>query len=259
MRNKQMITNDDLEEQRRFYKTKFKKLNWIPLPDEIIVQALRAYPAFWFISSQGYVLSLSGKNPRILKPGYCTCGVLHENGKRYNSDWKLRFKPFRPVYSEAQVASGKLITVRLSNIVAEHFPRQYIPEEYKDEPIENHHCIPKSFYAQDQGREANRTSNMRQIPATIHKKLTKLQNKTFEQKQQSIDEATEGKPQFYATQETLQQILKNLLADNPSPIVVKEIYADSNPQSKPEFIDIGDDIEFTTKDTNEQQEGSEEQ
>ena len=89
--------------------------------------------------------------------------------------------------------------------------------------------------------------------------MTKLQNKTFEQKQQSIDEATEGKPQFYATQETLQQILKNLLADNPSPIVVKEIYADSNPQSKPEFIDIGDDIEFTTKDTNEQQEGSEEQ
>lgn len=244
MQNVQMTNNDDLEEQRRFYQEKFERLNWIPLPGEEIVQANQKYPSYWFVSSQGYVLSMRGKRPRILKPGYCTCGVLHENGKRYNFDWKLSFRAFSPIYLEEQVNSRRRITVRLSTIVAEHFPRQYIPEKYKKEPIENHHCTPKSFYAPDQGMEANRASNMRQIPASVHKKITKLQSKTFEQKLQSANEATEGKPQFYATQETLQQILKNLLADNQSPVVVKEIYADSNPQSRPEFIDIGDDIRF---------------
>lgn len=149
--------------------------------------------------------------------------------------------------------------VRLHKIISEHFPRVYVPEGCEEKPSHTHHCKPVSLFAPDQAEEANRADNLRKTVDSTHIQLTRLQNKTLEQKQQSIDEAMEGKPQFYATQETLQQILKNLLADNPSPIVVKEIYADSNPQSKPEFIDIGSDIEFTTKDTDEQQEGGEEQ
>ncbi|HJD39807.1 MAG TPA: hypothetical protein H9913_07240 [Candidatus Blautia stercoripullorum] len=186
-----------------------------------------------------------GKNPRILKPGYCTCGVLHENGKRYNSDWKLSFKAFSPVYSEAQVASGKLITVRLSSIVAEHFPRQYIPEEYKDEPIENHHCTPKSFYAPDQGREANRASNMRQIPATIHKKLTKLQNKTFEQEQQAINEAIANKTQIETEPGTLESLLKVLLILGVEPeSAVLQTYSQNG---ETDFIDITRNINLLFK------------
>lgn len=245
MKTKQMTSNDDLEEQRRFYQKKFESLNWIPGPDEIIIQALPQFPCYWFISSQGYVLSMFGKNPRILKPGYCTCGVLHENGKRYNSDWKLSFKAFSPVYSEAQVASGKLITVRLSSIVAEHFPRQYIPEEYKDEPIENHHCTPKSFYAPDQGREANRASNMRQIPATIHKKLTKLQNKTFEQEQQAINEAIADKTQIETEPGTLESLLKVLLILGVEPeSAVLQTYSQNG---ETDFIDITRNINLLFK------------
>ena len=245
MKTKQMTSNDDLEEQRRFYQKKFESLNWIPGPDEIIIQALPQFPCYWFISSQGYVLSMFGKNPRILKPGYCTCGVLHENGKRYNSDWKLSFKAFSPVYSEAQVASGKLITVRLSSIVAEHFPRQYIPEEYKDEPIENHHCTPKSFYAPDQGREANRASNMRQIPATIHKKLTKLQNKTFEQEQQAINEAIANKTQIETEPGTLESLLKVLLILGVEPeSAVLQTYSQNG---ETDFIDITRNINLLFK------------
>lgn len=245
MKNKQMISNDDLEEQRRFYKAKFESLNWIPGPDEIIIQALPQFPCYWFISSQGYVLSMFGKNPRILKPGYCTCGVLHENGKRYNSDWKLSFKAFSPVYPEERVASGKLITVRLSSIVAEHFPRQYTPEEFKDEPIENHHCTPKSFYAPDQGREANRASNMRQIPATIHKKLTKLQNKTFEQEQQAINEAIADKIQKETEPGTLESLLKVLLTLGIEPeSAVLQTY---NQNGETDFIDITRNINLLFK------------
>lgn len=247
MKTKQMTSNDDLEEQRRFYQKKFESLNWIPGPDEIIIQALPQFPCYWFISSQGYVLSMFGKNPRILKPGYCTCGVLHENGKRYNSDWKLSFKAFSPVYSEAQVASGKLITVRLSSIVAEHFPRQYIPEEYKDEPIENHHCTPKSFYAPDQGREANRASNMRQIPATIHKKMTKLQNKTFEQEQQAINEAIADKTQLNVEPGTLESLLKVLLTlgIGPESAILQEYFQDGSTKR----IDITSNINLLFKGT----------
>lgn len=247
MKNKQMISNDDLEEQRRFYRKKFESLNWIPLPDEQIVQAFPAYPSFWFVSSRGYVLSLSHKNPRILKPGYYRCGTLHENGKRYNSDWNLRFKAFSPLYPEAHVTSGKLITVRLSSIVAEHFPRQYIPEEYKDEPIENHHCTPKSFYAPDQGREANKASNMRQIPATIHKKLTKLQNKTFEQEQQAINEAIADKTQIETEPGTLESLLKVLLTlgVKPESAILQEYFQDGSTKR----IDITSNINLLFKGT----------
>lgn len=245
MKTKQMTSNDDLEEQRRFYKAKFESLNWIPLPDEQIVQAFPAYPPFWFVSSRGYVLSLSHKNPRILKPGYYRCGTLHENGKRYNSDWNLRFKAFSPLYPETHVTSGKLITVRLSSIVAEHFPRQYIPEEYKDEPIENHHCTPKSFYAPDQGREANRASNMRQIPATIHKKLTKLQNKTFEQEQQAINEAIADKTQIETEPGTLESLLKVLLILGVEPeSAVLQTYSQNG---ETDFIDITRNINLLFK------------
>lgn len=244
--NKKEPNEEDLQQRREYYKKKFESLNWIPLPDEIIVQSHLQYPPFWFVSSRGYVLSLSHKNPRILKPGYYRCGTLHENGERYNSDWNLRFKAFSPVYSEAQVASGKLITVRLSSIVAEHFPRQYIPEEYKkDEPIENHHCTPKSFYAPDQGREANRASNMRQIPATIHKKLTKLQNKTFEQEQQAINEAIADKTQIETEPGTLESLLKVLLILGVEPeSAVLQTYSQNG---ETDFIDITRNINLLFK------------
>lgn len=237
----------NLEEQRLFYAEKFEGLNWILQPGEQIVQASTKYPPYWFVSSMGYVLSLRGKSPKKLKPGFSRCGLRNKNGDRYNPDWTLRFAPFLPVYSEEQVSSGKLVTVRLAKIIGEHFPQVYDSPEYEGEPWELHHCEGKQHFTPEQGEECNRAENLRWTRRPVHKKLTKLQNRTFEQKQQDMNEAMANKPQIEIEPGTLENILKVLLTLGVKPeAAVLQTYF---PNGDTESIDITRNINLLFKDT----------
>ena len=65
MRQGKNITRED-------YKRKFDKLmetfNFIPQAGEEIVQCREPYPAYWFVSNKGYVLSVSGNGIKYIAP-----------------------------------------------------------------------------------------------------------------------------------------------------------------------------------------------
>lgn len=246
------IKDMSLEEQRLFYQKKFERLNWIPLPNEQIVQANERYPPYWFITSRGRVISLLRDKPKILKPGFNRCGSRNKSGERYNPDWTHRFKPFLPVYSEEQVNSGKRITVRLGKLVAEHFSRVCDSPEYEGEPWDLHHCEAKKNFAPDQGAECNRAENLRWVRKPVHKGITKLQNKSFKQEQQDIARAIEGKPQLNVPSGTLESLTKVLqvLGIEPESAILQTYDQDG----KTDFIDITNNINLLFNDppSNEQ-------
>lgn len=248
-----------LEEQRAYYKAKFERATWATLPDEQIVQAHKSYPAYWFVSSRGYVVSVYGKEPRKLKIRYDTCGLKDKNGDRRRSSWYLQFKPFPPVYPQEQVESGNNIHVRLHVLINAHFPRTYVPEGYGEESSQIHHCEPVSSFASDQAEEANRARNLRGTVAPVHNHFTKAERQTLEKNMQQLDKLTKGVPVAHASQEFLFGLLRNLLGDNPTPEVIMEKYPNNDLQSKPILTDGGTDIGFTLREDSENQDKLEEE
>ena len=258
MKNRQMISNDDLEEQRRFYQKKFESLNWIPLPDEQIVQANAPYPCYWYVSSRGYVLSVYGKEPQKLKPALNWCGSKNKKGKRTRKEYLLGY------YTD-ESGEKEFHCVRLHKIMSEHFPRTYVPEGCEEKPSHTHHCKPISSFAPEQFEEANRAKNLRKTVECVHNQFTKAERQTLEENMQQLDKLAKGVPVAHASQEFFFGFLRNLLGDNPTPEVIMEKYPNNDPQSKPIATDGGTDIgfilreDFENKDTDEQQEGGEEQ
>lgn len=247
------IKDMTLEEQRAYYKAKFERATWATLPDEQIIQAHESYPPYWFVSSQGYVVSVYYKEPRKLKIRYDTCGLKNKNGDRHRSSWYLQFKPFPPVYPQEQVESGNNIHVRLHVLINAHFPRTYIPEGCEEEPSQTHHCEPVSSFAPDQAEEANRAENLRKTVDSVHNYFTKAGRQTLEENMQRLDKLSKGVPVVHASQEVLFGLLNSLIENNPTPEVIIEKYPDNDPQSKPISTDGGTDISFILREDFENQ------
>lgn len=241
------IKEMNLEEQREYYRAKFEQSNWATLPGEEIVQVHLSYPAYWFVSSRGYVVSVHGKTPHKLKPRYGKCGKRSKTGERNRSEWYLQFKPFLPVYPLEQVESGNNVHVRLHVLINAHFPRTYIPEGHENERMCIHHCESASSFAPDQGEEANRAGNLRKTVESTHIQLTKLQNKTFEQEQQAINEATADKTQIETEPGILESLLKVLLTLDvkPESAILQEYFQDGSTKR----IDITSNINLLFKGT----------
>lgn len=239
------IKEMSLDEQRAYYKAKFEQATWAMKPKEQIIQAHESYPPYWFVSSEGYVVSVYDKEPRKLKTRYDKCGLKDKNGDRRRSNWYLQFKPFLPVYPVEQVESGNNVHVRLHVLINAHFPRTYIPEGHENERMCIHHCESASSFAPDQGEEANRAGNLRKTVESTHIQLTKLQNKTFEQEQQAINEAIADKTQIETEPGTLESLLKVLLILGVEPeSAVLQTY---NQNGETDFIDITRNINLLFK------------
>lgn len=165
MRQGKNITRED-------YKRKFDKLmetfNFIPQAGEEIVQCREPYPAYWFVSNKGYVLSVSGNGIKYIAPAIKKTGVKNKNGERSGRDW----------YVNSSAINGKKTSVSIHKIVADHFCINEFSGDYEGD---THHIIKKNSFADNQWKECNEAANLQKLPTEIHQELTQYSKKQPEQ------------------------------------------------------------------------------
>ena len=80
---------------REDYLKKWEKLmetfNFIPQAGEEIVQCKEPYPAYWFVSNKGYVLSVWGNGIKYIAPVIKRTGAKNKNGERPGRDWYYNY------------------------------------------------------------------------------------------------------------------------------------------------------------------------
>lgn len=165
MRQGKNITRED-------YKRKFDKLmetfNFIPQAGEEIVQCREPYPAYWFVSNKGYVMSVSGNGIKYIAPAIKRTGVKNKNGERSGRDW----------YVNSSAINGKKTSVSIHKIVADHF----LTNEFTGNcDGDTHHIIKKNSFADNQWKECNEADNLQKLPTEIHQELTQYSKKQPEQ------------------------------------------------------------------------------
>lgn len=156
---------------REDYKQKFEKLmetfNFIPQDGEEIVQCKEPYPAYWFVSNKGYVMSVWGNGIKYIAPRIHKTGRKNKNGERAGRDWQYNYS-----------TNSKITTISIHKIVADHF---CINEFSGDCSGDVHHIIKKNSFADNQWKECNEADNMQKLPPEIHDELTIYAKKQPEQ------------------------------------------------------------------------------
>ena len=133
------------------------RLNYIPEEGEVIVQANKNYPQYWFISNKGRVFTVSRNCKNILKP---YCGRVGRNRKR--KQWTLH-------------RTQKKI-VPIHRLVLEHFcPDEIERIVSQGKEWDGHHVIPVTRFSKDQPQFANRLSNLQVVEAERHKRANRYQ------------------------------------------------------------------------------------
>lgn len=190
---------------RQQYSDKFDKqmerFNYIPQPGEMIHQCSAPYPDYWFLSNKGYLFSAYFDDARILKPHFRETGVKNKEGKRTGQDWYYEYK----VEGEKNNRH-----ISMHKLMAEIF----VEDEFvSDEERDVHHIQKRTSFDVSQPQFCNRAENLQRIPTPIHKQATYYGSKTMEEldkeTQKKIDES--GCPQYFFTQQQLQQILETAL------------------------------------------------
>lgn len=153
---------------REDYKQKFDNLmetfNFIPQAGEEIVQCKEPYPAYWFVSNKGYVMSVWGHGLKFLSPAIHKTGSKNKNGERPGREWKY--------------SNGKMTNIAVHKIVADHF----LTNEFtSDQSGDVHHIAKKSSFGDDEWKECNSADNMQRLPPEIHNELTQYSRRTPEQ------------------------------------------------------------------------------
>lgn len=143
---------------------------------ESIVQCHAPYPAYWFVSSLGYVISIHGKTIKLLKANHRYIGKKNADGQRKGQDWYFEYKVDGEEYNRH---------VTVHRIVAEHF----LGLDTEDDSLEVHHIKKKNSFDPTQSEECNRADNLQVLPAEIHKKATKCGNRTQDQIEEKIQNA----------------------------------------------------------------------
>lgn len=156
---------------REDYLKKWEKLmetfNFIPQAGEKIVQCKEPYPAYWFVSNKGYVLSVWGNGIKYIAPRIHKTGRKNKNGEREGRDWQYNYS-----------TNSKITTISIHKIIADHF---LINEFTGESSGDVHHIVKKNSFADNQWKECNEADNMQKLPPEIHDELTIYAKKQPEQ------------------------------------------------------------------------------
>lgn len=156
---------------REDYLKKWEKLmetfNFIPQAGEEIVQCKEPYPAYWFVSNKGYVLSVWGQGLKFLSPLIHRTGSKNKNGQKAGREWNYNY-----------LCEKKKTVVPVHRIIADHF---LINEFTCDHSEEVHHVVKRSSFADDDWKKCNEAENLQKLPRKVHKELTQYSKKQPEQ------------------------------------------------------------------------------
>lgn len=148
---------------REQYQEKFINLleetNYQLQDGEKIIQCKDPYPAYWFVSNKGYLLSVYGKTIKHVKARYRTTGKTSGN-------WFYTYVN----------KSGKRKNVTVHTLFAEHFLGY---ERNKD--LEVHHIKKSKSFSSDELEKCNSVENLQVLPKQIHQKATKIGSHTKDQ------------------------------------------------------------------------------
>lgn len=148
---------------REQYQEKFINLleetNYQLQDGEEIRQCKDPYPAYWFVSNKGYLLSVAGKTIKHVKARYRTTGKTSGN-------WFYTYVN----------KSGKRKNVTVHTLFAEHFLGY---ERNKD--LEVHHIKKSKSFSSDELEKCNCVANLQVLPKDIHQKATKIGSHTQDQ------------------------------------------------------------------------------
>lgn len=171
MKQKKNITRQD-------YLKKWEKLmeafNFIPQAGEKIVQCKEPYPAYWFVSNKGYVVSVCGNGIKYIAPGIKRTGPKNKNGERAGRDWFYNTR-----------INGKKTNISVHKIVADHFCLNEFTGDYSGD---THHIRKKNSFKDNEWKECNSADNMQNLPPEYHEELTQYARKPAEQIEAEMDQ-----------------------------------------------------------------------
>ena len=186
------------EKTKEFYKKKFDDLrqhtyNFIPQEDEIFKQCDGiTEPSYWFISNYGRLFSVYYKNEPLkrISVNYTKSGT-----ERKQHDW-----------SYVTQYKGKQREPRLHRLVAKYFLKNEFDgyAEVEGEPLEVHHILPESTFAEDEPFKANRSDNLQILPKSVHREVSHIDR--FEKKISEQDTI----PVYLITPQLIQAIQKHI-------------------------------------------------
>lgn len=156
------------------YQEKFIRLleetNYQLQDGEEIRQCKDPYPAYWFVSNKGYLLSVAGKNIKTVKANYRKTGKSNKDGARSGGNW----------YYEYKIPGEKWNTkVTVHTLIAEHFLGY---ERNKD--LEVHHIKKSKSFFVEESEKCNCVDNLQVLPKQIHQRATKIGSHTQDQIEQ---------------------------------------------------------------------------
>ena len=160
------------EYQEKFIRL-LKETNYQLQDGEEIRQCKDPYPAYWFVSNKGYLLSVAGKNIKTVKANYRKTGKSNKDGARPGGNW----------YYEYKTPGGKWNTkVTVHTIIAEHFLGY---ERNKD--LEVHHIKKSKSFFVEESEKCNCVDNLQVLPKQIHQRATYYGGHTQDQISQEQD------------------------------------------------------------------------
>lgn len=162
--NKKKFTKED-------YAAKMERLlketNYQLQDREELIQCKDPYPAYWFVSNKGYLLSVAGKTIKHVKANYRTTGKSNKDGAKNGQNW----------YYEYRTPGKKWNTkVTAHTLFAEYFLGY---ERNKD--LEVHHIKKSKSFSRDESEKCNCIDNLQVLPKQIHQKATKIGSHTQDQ------------------------------------------------------------------------------
>lgn len=162
---------------KKQYQEKFNRLleetNYQLQEGEKIVQCKDPYPAYWFVSNKGYLLSVAGKNIKTVKANYRKTGKSNKDGARSGGNW----------YYEYKIPGEKWNTkITAHTLFAEHF----LGYE-RNKNLEVHHIKKSKSFSPGESEECNCVDNLQVLPKQIHQRATYYGGHTQDQISQEQD------------------------------------------------------------------------
>lgn len=166
------------KKSRKFYQEKIKELMsnicYIPQAGERITQCISPFPAYWFISNMGYLLSAYTNTLMIVKP-------MYEPMKKYKNEWCYEY------YDD----NGKRRKIRMQRLIAIH----YLTEHPKETPLmpedEVHHIKKTLSFSPNQPQWCNRVTNLQVLSPELHRYATAYSKTTWQEDQEKLKELIE--------------------------------------------------------------------
>lgn len=152
-------TTNSTRKSSEFYQAKFLKLlekkenKQLFRAGEEIKQCMYPYPQYWFITSKSKLYSVYGSDIKLIKPSW----------------YKTKNKDHYNIWNYHYMLDGKLHTVRMHVILAQHFLLSpEILSMHLDLEYHVHHIIPTKYFSKDEPYKCNALSNLQVVSAQLH-------------------------------------------------------------------------------------------